>query len=206
MLCLSVPAPGSDTLNLSFCWVSHHLLLTGQISLFVFPCQQPLSASKSRLNDQSMFARWWLPGQAALGAKWIAGAHTSEGSPGLAAVLQSDLRAAGSHPLSLLESPPCTPVTHPRVLALPPILGADPQPWLWPTSAPPDYSVLQKNRAHAAPARVPQFWNNLPNARHSTSPCVFFFFASALHIVSGLSSAPTGGCFFLCVRSSSKPC
>ena len=45
-----------STLRPSFAAFLCHLLLAGQVSLFVFPRQEPLCASKSRLNNQSLFA------------------------------------------------------------------------------------------------------------------------------------------------------
>ena len=59
----------SGTLSSSFAGFLCHLLFPGQVSLFVFPRQQPLRASKSRLNNQSLFPCMRTPGQAGPGAK-----------------------------------------------------------------------------------------------------------------------------------------
>lgn len=55
----------------SFAGFLRHLHFSGQVSLFIFPCQRPLRASKSRLNNRSMFPCWRVPGQAGPGAKWL---------------------------------------------------------------------------------------------------------------------------------------
>lgn len=85
-------------LSSSFAGFLRHLLFLGQVSLFIFPCQQPLCASKSRLNNQSMFPCWRMPGQAGLGAKRLSPVQISGGSRrALAALLLSGLRPVFNH-------------------------------------------------------------------------------------------------------------
>lgn len=66
-----LPPSQHSMLSSSFAGFLRHLLLSGQVSRLIFPCQQPLCASKSRLNNQSMFPCWRMPGQASPGAKWL---------------------------------------------------------------------------------------------------------------------------------------
>jgi hypothetical protein len=86
-----------------------HLLFSGQVSLFIFPCQQPLRARKSRLNNRSIFPCWRMPGQAGLGARWISPVQISgEIWRVLAALLCSDLRQVLTHNQNLnsVQVPP----------------------------------------------------------------------------------------------------
>lgn len=92
-------------LSSSFAGFLHHLLFSGQVSLLIFPCQQPLRASKSRLNNQSVFCCWRRPGQAGLGAKWLSPVKISGGSwSALATLLLSDQRQVLNHLVNLLKS------------------------------------------------------------------------------------------------------
>lgn len=107
-------APHVSLLPFSVARGAHPLLGFGVTCSFLagsacsfFHANKPLRASKSRLNNQSMFPCWRMPGQAGLGAKWLSPVQRSRGSRrALVVQLLSDSRRFGSPG----ESPEITPL------------------------------------------------------------------------------------------------
>ena len=161
LLVLSSLAPHVSLLLFSVAQQAHLLLgfcvtcsFLARSACSFFHANKPLRASKSRLNNQSMFPCWRMPGQAGLGAKWLSRVQISRGSRrALVVQLLSDLRLVLNHLGNLLKS--CFnphpsvrfPLSFPHDWALSPLsfslaLPPGPQPRQVPVCHPPECSVL----------------------------------------------------------------